>query len=75
MRGGDADQWLDQQRMLVASELRSDEVVAAGMGGARRPNKVGREQQQCPSPQPRDSLVINWDQHAGDAPQQSLLLG
>jgi hypothetical protein len=58
MPGGVDHQWLDQQLKSLASELRRDEVVAAGVGGARRPNNVDREEQQRPNPQPRDSPKI-----------------
>jgi hypothetical protein len=45
MRSGIVRQWLEQQRKLVASELRRDEVVAAGIGRARRRNNVDHEEQ------------------------------
>jgi hypothetical protein len=45
MRSGVAHQRIDQQLKSLASELIRDEMVAAGTGGARRPNKVDHEEQ------------------------------
>lgn len=68
MPGEVEDQRLDQRWKLLLSEPRSDKVVAAGPGGARRAKSVDHEEHQRPGPQSRHSLVITRSHHARTAP-------